>query len=43
MKSVKLAEELRQVQAYGEGKLAEQGATVADVAAITRRVLKGRE
>ncbi|GAA3377909.1 hypothetical protein GCM10020367_55440 [Streptomyces sannanensis] len=43
MKSVKLAEELREVQAYGEQKLAEQGASLADVTAITRRVLKGRE
>jgi hypothetical protein len=43
MKSVKLAEELRVAQAYGAGKLAEQGATLADVTAITRRVLKGRE
>ncbi|MBT2480851.1 hypothetical protein [Streptomyces sp. ISL-94] len=43
MKSVKLAEELREVQAYGERKLAEQGASLADVTAITRRVLKGRE
>jgi hypothetical protein len=43
MKSVKLAEELRELQGYGEQKLAEQGATLADVTAITRRVLKGRE
>ena len=43
MKSVKLAEELRDVQSYGEQKLAEQGVTLADVTAITRRVLKGRE
>jgi hypothetical protein len=43
MKSVKLAEELREVQAYGEQKLAEQGLTLEDVTAITRRVLKGRE
>ena len=41
MRSVKLAEELREVQAYGEQKLAEQGASLAEVAAITRRVLKG--
>lgn len=43
MRSVKLAEELREVQTYGEQKLAEQGAALADVPAITRRVLKGRE
>lgn len=42
MRSVKLAEELRQVQAYGQGRLAEQGLSIEDVAGITRQVLKGR-
>jgi hypothetical protein len=43
MKSVKLAEELRSIQAYAEKQLARQGASPEDVTAITRRVLKGRE
>jgi len=43
MKSVKLAEELREIQFYGEQRLAAQGSTLADVTTITRRVLKGRE
>jgi hypothetical protein len=43
MKSVKLAEELRSIQSYGEQQLARQGASLEDVTAITRRVLKGRE
>ena len=42
MRSVKLAEELRELQAFGQGKLAEQDLTVDDVTQITRRVLKGR-
>jgi hypothetical protein len=42
MKSVKLAEELRELQAFGQSKLAEQGLTIDDVTQITRRVLKGR-
>ena len=42
MRSVKLAEELRQLQAYGQGTLAAQGLTIDDVADVTRRVLKGR-
>lgn len=42
MKSVKLAEELRDVQAYGAQKLVQQGASLDDVTSITRRVLKGR-
>jgi hypothetical protein len=33
MKSIKLTEQLHKVQAYGEHKLAEQGATLADVTA----------
>jgi hypothetical protein len=41
MQSVKLAEELRELQAYGQGRLAAQGLELDDVAAITRRVLKG--
>lgn len=42
MRSVKLAEELRQVQSYGQGALAAQGLTLDDVSDVTRRVLKGR-
>jgi hypothetical protein len=42
MRSVKLAEELRELQAFGQGKLAEQDLTLDDVTQITRRVLKGR-
>ncbi|HEV2779331.1 MAG TPA: hypothetical protein VGX25_08000 [Actinophytocola sp.] len=41
MRSVMLAEELRELQAYGEGRLADQVMTVDDVTEITRRVLKG--
>jgi hypothetical protein len=41
MRSVMLAEELRELQAYGQGRLAEQVMTVEDVTEITRRVLKG--
>ena len=43
MRSVKLAEELRDLQAYGQGKLAEQGLGLDDIPEITRRVLKGRQ
>jgi len=42
MKSVKLAEEWREIQAQGQQHLAKQGLTVDDVAEVTRRVLKGR-
>jgi hypothetical protein len=43
MKSVKLAEELRELQAYGQSKLAERGLTLDDIPRLTRQVLKGRE
>ena len=43
MKSVMHAERLRELQAYGAQKSAELGITADDIAAITRRVLKGRE
>jgi hypothetical protein len=43
MMAVKLAEELRELQAYGQGKLAAQDLDLDDISAITRRVLKGRE
>lgn len=43
MKSVKIAEELRELQAYGAQKSAEQGITADDITAICRRVLKGRQ
>jgi hypothetical protein len=42
MSSVKLAEELREFQAYGQGRLAEQGLSLDDVPAMTRQVLKDR-
>jgi hypothetical protein len=41
MASVKLAEELREMQAYGQRKLAEQGMTLDDIPAVTRKALKG--
>jgi hypothetical protein len=43
MMAVKLAEELRELQAYGQGKLAAQDLDLDGISAITRRVLKGRE
>jgi hypothetical protein len=42
MRSVKLADELRELQAYGQSTLAVQGLTVDDIADVTRRVLKGQ-
>jgi hypothetical protein len=42
MKSVKLAEQWRETQAYGQQRLAEEGLTLEDIPEITRRVLKGR-
>jgi len=42
MRSVKLAEELRDAQAYGQRRLAEQGLRMDDIPEITRQVLKGR-
>jgi hypothetical protein len=42
MRSVKLAEELRELQAYGQSALAAQGLTIDEVADVTRKVLKGR-
>ena len=42
MRSVKLAEELRELQAFGQGKLTEQDLTLDDVTQLTRQVLKGR-
>jgi hypothetical protein len=41
MKSIKLAEQLRDLQAYGQTRLAEQGLSLDDVPEVTRRVLKG--
>ena len=43
MRSVKLAEELRELQRYGAQKAAEEGIALEDIPAITRRILKGRE
>ena len=40
MTSVKLAEELRDFQAYGQGRLAGQGLSLEDIPALTRQVLK---
>jgi hypothetical protein len=37
MRSVKIAEELRELQAYGQTKLAEAGHTLEDVPALVRR------
>ena len=42
MKSVKLAELWRELQAYGQQRLAEEGLTLDQVPEITRRVLKGK-
>jgi hypothetical protein len=42
MRSVKLAEELRELQSYGQSTLAAQGLTIDDVTDLTRKVLKGR-
>jgi hypothetical protein len=42
MRSVQLAEQLRELQAFGQAKLAEQSLTIDDIPEITRRVLKGR-
>ncbi|WP_188191463.1 hypothetical protein [Nonomuraea sp. SYSU D8015] len=41
MKSVKLAEELRELQAYAHGKLGERGMPLEDIPEITRRILRG--
>jgi hypothetical protein len=43
MQSVKLAEELREIQAYGQSRLAAKGLQLDDISAITRQVLKGTE
>src|SRR5262249_19135434 len=43
MMAVKLAEELRELQAYGQGRLAAKDLDLEDISAITRRVLKGHE
>jgi len=37
MRSVKLAEELRQLQAYGQTKLTEAGHTLDDIPALVRQ------
>lgn len=42
MKSVKLAEQWREAQAYGQQRLAEEGLSLEQIPEITRRVLKGR-
>lgn len=43
MSSVKLAEEWRQLQAYGQSRLDDLGVSIDDVSALVRRELKGRE
>ena len=40
MKSVKLAEQWREMQAFGQQRLAEEGLSVEDIPDITRRILK---
>lgn len=42
MKSVKLAEQWRDMQAYGQQRLAEEGLTLEQIPDVTRQVLKGR-
>jgi hypothetical protein len=42
MRSVKIAEELRGLQAYGQTKLAESGHTLDDVPALVRQVRGSR-
>jgi hypothetical protein len=41
MEGVMIAEELRDLQAYGQRKLAEKGITVEDVPGLVREALKG--
>lgn len=43
MEGVMLAEELRELQAYGQQRLAERGFTVDDVPRLVREALKGSE
>lgn len=42
MEGVMLAEELRDLQAYGQQKLAEKGYTLDDVSRLVREALKGK-
>lgn len=42
MKSAKLAEQLHELQAYGQGRLAGESVTLDDIPEMTRRVLKGK-
>jgi hypothetical protein len=42
MRSVKIAEELRDLQAYGQTKLAEAGHTLDDVAGLVRQSHRSR-
>lgn len=42
MRSVKLAEQLRELRAYGQSTLVAQGLTIDDVADMTHTVLKDR-
>jgi hypothetical protein len=43
MEGVMLADEFRELQAYGQRKLAERGFTVEDVPRLVREALKGSE
>jgi hypothetical protein len=43
MKSVMLAERLRETQAYGTQRAAELGISPEDIPALVRKLLKGRE
>lgn len=42
MEGVMLAEDLRDLQAYGQQKLAEKGYTLDDVSRLVREALKGK-
>jgi hypothetical protein len=42
MRSLKLAEELRELQAFGQSRLAQEDISIDDIPEITRRILKGR-
>lgn len=42
MEGVMLAEEFRELQAYGQRKLAEKGYTIDDVPRLVRKALKGK-
>lgn len=43
MRSVMLAERLRELQAYGQQQLAQQDLALDDIPALTRRIVKGKD